>query len=400
MSAVRSVAALLLAAAAGAAQPGSRVVLVSVDGLDQRYLSDADRRLQLRVPNLRKLLARGEWADGVVGEVPTITWPAHTTLLTGVAPAIHGIRANQQWDYSLIKVTTIWDRLRDRGMTTAAITWPVTVHAPITWNLPEYFEKRRGGAMDLDSVRKFATPGLADEIAAAFPSFAQQWMDDRTRALAAVFLITRKRPDFLAVHFVDLDAEEHDTGPFSAASNAILEYTDELIGQILMVLPPGTVFALVSDHGFVTVDRTVHPAAGKATPFWVSADQPAEAEALGKLRSDPGNGIGRLIPSEEWKRFLPGAPIPAAAYEPADGFLFAPQPLPERYGKPHEIGAHGLWPGRPGYRSVFVLFGAGVPAQRTPEISMLDIAPRLNELLTGSRDLPRSRSAETQRPKP
>jgi Type I phosphodiesterase / nucleotide pyrophosphatase len=380
-------AAFLLIAAAAAAQQRPKLVLLSVDGLDQRYLSDRDK-LGLSIPNIRKLLAQGEWADGVVGEIPTITWPSHTTMLTGVPPAVHGIQANQRWDYSLIKVKTLWDTLKDKGMTTAAITWPVTVNAPVTWNLPEYFEKRQGGAMDLTAIRKHATPGLVDEIAAANPSFAQQWMDDRTRALAAIFLITRKHPDFLAIHFVDLDAEEHETRPFSAASNAILEYTDELIGRILAVIPNDTVFGLVSDHGFVAVEKTVHPPAGKATAFWVTAAETGEAAELEKLRADPGNGIGRQIPSEEWKRFMPGSPVPTAAYEPADGFVFAPQPLPERYGKPYEIGTHGLWPGRPAYRSVFVLSGPNIRSGPKPEISMLEIAPRLNELLTGSHTAP------------
>jgi len=51
-------------------------------------------------------------------------------------------------------------------------------------DLPEYFEKRQGGAMDLAAVAKKATPGLIDEIASRFPSFPQQWIDDRTRILA------------------------------------------------------------------------------------------------------------------------------------------------------------------------------------------------------------------------
>ena len=358
-------------------------MLVSVDGLDQRYLSQCDR-LGLKIPNLRRLMREGAWADGVIGEVPTITWPAHTTILTGVPPAQHGIQKNQVWDYSSIKVKTLWDDLHTAGRTSAAITWPVTVGAPITWNLPEYFEKRQGGAMDLAAVSSKATPGLVPEITARFPSFPQQWMDDRTRTLAAVYLIREKRPDFLAVHLVDLDAEEHETRPFSQASLAILEYTDELIGQMLAALPLDSVFALVSDHGFVSVERTVHPTAGKVTPFWVTADDPQQAAELDRLSRDPANGIGRSISPQEWQRFLPGVPVPAAAYEPADLFLFSPSPLDSRYGKPYEIGTHGLWPGRPEYRSVFLLWGPGIGPARIPEIPITAIYPRLRGLLTGA----------------
>ena len=152
------------------AQP--HMVLLSVDGLDHRYLRDCNK-LGLKIPNLRRLMREGEWADGVTDEVPTITWPAHTTMLTGVPPAVHGIEQNQRWEYGLIKVKTLWNDLQSNRRTSAAVTWPVTVNAPITWNVPEYFEKRQGGGMDLAAIRKKATPGLLEEIAAAFPSFSQ-----------------------------------------------------------------------------------------------------------------------------------------------------------------------------------------------------------------------------------
>jgi predicted AlkP superfamily pyrophosphatase or phosphodiesterase len=359
------------------------MVLVSVDGLDHRYLRQCDE-LGLKIPNLRRLMREGVWADGVVGEVPTITWPSHTTLLTGVPPAVHGIQRNQVWDYSSIRAKTLWDELRTAGRTSAAITWPVTVGAPIDWNLPEYFEKRQGGSMDLAAIARKATPGLIEEIAKRYPSFPQQWMDDRTRTLATLYLIRERNPDFLALHLVELDAEEHETRPFSTESKAILEYTDELIGQILAVIPRDAVFALVSDHGFVSVETTVHPPVGKVTPFMVTATDSKEAAELERLSLDPANGIGRRIPSLEWQRFMPGIPEPLAAYEPADLFLFSPSPTERQYGKPYEIGTHGLWPGRPSYRSVFLLCGPGIKAKRIPEISMLEIYPRLKSLILGS----------------
>jgi predicted AlkP superfamily pyrophosphatase or phosphodiesterase len=356
------------------------MVVISVDGLDHRYLRQCDQ-LGLKIPNLRRLMREGAWADGVIGEVPTITWPAHTTILTGVPPAVHGIEKNQVWDYSSIKVKTLWDELKENGRTSAAITWPVTVNAPVTWNLPEYFEKRQGGSMDLAAIAKKTTPGLIEEISKQYPSFPQQWMDDRTRTLATLYLLRSKHPDFLALHLVDLDAEEHETRPFSTASKAILEYTDELIGQMLAALPADTIVALVSDHGFVSVDQTVHPPIGKASPFMLTAGDAKEAQELESLSHDASNGIGRRIPSSEWKRFMPGKPEPVAAYEPADLFLFSPNPTEGRYGKPYEIGTHGLWPGRPDYRSVFLLWGPGIEPARMPEISILDIYPRLKKRL-------------------
>ena len=72
------------------------MVLLPVDGLGHRYLRDSDK-LGLKIHNIRRMMREGTWAKSVVGEVPTITWPADTTILTGVPPSIHGIQANQRF---------------------------------------------------------------------------------------------------------------------------------------------------------------------------------------------------------------------------------------------------------------------------------------------------------------
>src|SRR3974377_937533 len=128
-------------------------------------------------------MREGAWAYGVVVEVPTITWPSHTTMLTGVPPAIHGIERNQVWDYTSIRVKTLWEELRAGGRPTAGVTWPVTVGAPIDWNLPEYFEKRQGGSMDLAAIAKKATSGLIEEIAEKYTSFPTTLWYDRNGTL-------------------------------------------------------------------------------------------------------------------------------------------------------------------------------------------------------------------------
>ena len=88
--------------------------------------------------------------------------------------------------------------------------------------------------MDTRSIESRSTPrDLVTRIAAMFPSFRQEWMDDRTRTQAVVFLLKTEKPDLLLVHLVDLDSEQHDNAPFSREANAILEYTDELVGQMM-----------------------------------------------------------------------------------------------------------------------------------------------------------------------
>src|SRR5215475_8530717 len=69
------------------------LVLVSVDGMKPEYVTQAEQK-GAKVPNLRRMLTEGMYAEGVQGVVPTVTYPSHATLITGVWPAKHGIYAN------------------------------------------------------------------------------------------------------------------------------------------------------------------------------------------------------------------------------------------------------------------------------------------------------------------
>src|SRR5260370_4462722 len=78
-------------------QPRPAIVLISVDGLKPEYVLQANAH-SLKIPHLRRFLSEGTYSSGVHGVVPTVTYPSHTTLLTGVPPAAHGIYANTTFD--------------------------------------------------------------------------------------------------------------------------------------------------------------------------------------------------------------------------------------------------------------------------------------------------------------
>jgi len=375
-----------------------KLLVVSVDGLDWRYLSQADA-FHLRIPNIRRLMREGSWAGGVVGVYPSVTWPSHTTLITGVIPEVHGILGNRRpraeggeyyWSSDLLKAPTLWQAARDQGLTTASVTWPVTTGAEITYDLPEYFMRRNGGSMDLASVASRATPGLVEAISADYPSFPQQWVDDRTRTLAVLYLLKAKQPDLLLAHMVDLDSEEHDQGPFATNSFAIMERTDELIGQIVAALPKGYDFALVSDHGFERIDndanlKVLFNQRGitgdlEILSGCVATTDPKAADFLREAAHDPANKIGREIPHEEVVRYAPQLAATVAAFEPAENTAFGRQASGPFLTPPPEKGDHGFWPTHTGYRSVFVTWGPGIRHSELPEMQMTEIAAKLAAL--------------------
>ena len=264
MSRIRILLFLLCAICASAQQ--RKLLVVSIDGLDHRYLRDADR-LDLRIPTLRRLMRQGVVADGVQGIVPTVTWPSHTTIITGVPAARHGIMTNDQpgkpgqrwWFTHYLKARTLWQAAREKKMKTAAVFWPVMVGAEIDFNIPEFWIERTGHATALAPIEKHSTPGLIDRISRADPSFPVSAFSDRNILIATKYLLEQERPDLMLVHIADLDGEQHETGAFSRHVKAALEYQDQLLGWTLQALSAQTVLAIVSDHGFETNEKLFRP---------------------------------------------------------------------------------------------------------------------------------------------
>lgn len=386
------VSLVLLVSGAAAALPARPLLVISIDGLDHRYLSEADA-MKLRIPNLRRLVREGAWADkGVIGVMPTVTFPSHTSIVTGVRPDEHGILSNNRpkseggeryFFANLLKVPALWDAAKKAGLKVAGVHWPVTVDSPsFTWDFPEHFKRRQGAGMDWAATAEKATPGLAEKLMAHYPSIATEWIDDRVRALATIYLLKQEKPDLVLLHLVDHDSEAHETGPFSLHAKAMLERTDELLGDILAAKPAAMAVALVSDHGFERVDEVVNLFAmmreagvqGEVKSMGVMAttDDERAAAFIRKL------GIAREISAAEWQRFLPKRPKPLAVFEPPAHAKFATDPAsPVRMKVMH--GDHGFWPLR--YRSTFILWTPGSTSARLGELDMLSLAGRLAAVL-------------------
>src|SRR5215831_15623144 len=77
----------------GAESQHRAVAVISIDGMHPDNVLKADEH-GLRIPNLRRMLRDGVHASAVRGVLPTVTYPSHTTILTGVWPVKHGILSN------------------------------------------------------------------------------------------------------------------------------------------------------------------------------------------------------------------------------------------------------------------------------------------------------------------
>src|SRR5580692_171184 len=143
--------AQLVAQRAAQKSPDRALLIISIDGMRPDYVSAADQH-GLKIPTLRRIYETGTHAAGVRGVLPTVTYPSHTTLMTGVWPTRHGIAANVTFDplgkneagwfwYSEdIRVPTLWEAAAKAGYVTGSVSWPVTVGAHgISWLVPEYW---------------------------------------------------------------------------------------------------------------------------------------------------------------------------------------------------------------------------------------------------------------------
>ena len=421
-----AILAVLLALVGGAAaQPAVQsplLLMISIDGLRPDHVVSADA-LGLKVPNLRRFLTDGAYAEGVQGVIPTVTYPSHTTLITGVWPARHGIHANVvfdplkenqsgwYWYAEDIRVPTLWDAAARAGLSTASVQWPVSVGARVTWNIPEFW--RAGTSDDAKLLRAVSTPGLLAELEADLGPYPRALTveSDEQRGRFAARLLEKKRPNLLTLHLIALDHAEHVSGPGSAESLAALERLDAVIGALRATaeaVAPGRAYvAIVSDHGFARTTMQLNllsefkragllTASGQKVTAWqampwtagssiaIMLKDPADAATREKVRAllerlaaDPAHGIDRVLDAAALRdrggfpdaAFVVGLKPEWHAAGSLDGPLTA---------KPTVSGMHGHLPDLPDMRASFFLVGPGVPAGRSLGlIDMRDIATTL-----------------------
>ena len=256
-----------------------RIIVISLDGLDARYLNKRDE-YKLRIPTLRRLMANGATASGVVSVYPSVTYPAHTTIVTGALPARHGIVGNENfeppevpqtgellWYASSIKVDTLWNAAARRKLKTAMVSWPVSTGAG-DYNFPEIFKLDGSFEETREIIKANDRPdGLVEELEEIDPLLYSNVTEDEgddMRTRFAEYIAAEKRPDLLLVHLFDLDHFQHDFGPFTPEAFEMLEKADTYVARILAAAERAgtlndTAIFIVSDHGFMPVKQRLHP---------------------------------------------------------------------------------------------------------------------------------------------
>ena len=247
------------------------VVVISLDGFPASVLRDP----KLPFPVLRKLIREGAVAEGMKPVNPTVTWPNHTAMVTGVNTARHGVIYNglpvrggegkpvrvEPWvdKTELVQAPTVYDAAHAAGLTTAEVDWVAIYRPPtVTWPFPEL--PKPDGAVEKEMLAAGAI--TAEEL--AMWGKTNNTLHDEIWTRAAVYIIEKHRPNLLLMHLLLTDSVQHQYGAGSLAAHTALILADRQVQRVLDAIDRAgirdttTVF-VVSDHGFKTYQRIIRP---------------------------------------------------------------------------------------------------------------------------------------------
>jgi len=409
---------LLCCIASPAADKSRHVIVVSLDGFPAYALRDP----ALPLPVLHRLMAEGASAEAMLPVNPTVTWPNHTAMVTGVDAAKHGVIYNgmpvrlgegkalriEPWvpKAELVEAPTVYDAAHDAGLATAEVDWVAIYHPPtIDWSFPEL--PSAAGTIEREML----------EARVLTPEELQTWgktantMHDDVWMRAAAFILEKHRPNLMLVHLLLTDSVQHQYGARSLAANTALILADRQLQRILDAVDRAgirnqTTLFVVSDHGFSTFHRLIHPnavlrqkgllrsaqdcdgwtvAEGGTAMVYVTREERRQ-EVLAAFR-DPLEGVARVLTPHDYGKW--GFPAPthggrmsdlvlAAAPDYAFDGAFQGEPVSAARAPG---GAHGYLNTEPDMNAILVAWGAGIRETRTGPKPNVDVAPTIARLL-------------------
>lgn len=371
------------AAATAAAAAQDYVVLVSIDGFRADYL---DRGV---TPRLAALAAAGVRADALRPAFPSLTFPNHYTLVTGLYPDHHGIVHNRidgeagrpNFVYNRAETTAdprwwggepIWVGAERQGLRSATMYWPGS-DAAIGGVRPSYWKP---------FDREVTPEQRVDTVLG--------WLD----------LTTAQRPRFMTLYFEQVDRAGHDYGPDSAELATTLTQIDTALGRLVdglarRGLDDKVNLVIVSDHGLtasdirrtVLVDRIVDLQRVRAVNFGVVAGfmpQPGQQRYAEATLLQPHEHMQcwrrQQIPAR--LRYGSNARIPPIVCLAEDGWMITRTEWLRDNAAEFPRGEHGYDNTMPDMRALFVAHGPAFRAGlRVPEFDNVDVYPLLAHLL-------------------
>lgn len=259
-----------------------KTIVLSIDSL---VAEDLERMKNM--PNFSRLFKDAARVNEIYGIYPSLTYPAHVSMMTGCRPGKHGLFTNDEmsltggpvrWHYYSrdIQVEDIYAAAKRAGCTTASVFWPVTGCNPnIDWLLNEYFfdgvplqdpeaaYARMGADEDTLQIVRENEPLLPWNRENAHGQFRVKDEFDDFLMACACGMIRRFQPDLMLIHNCLIDTLRHGCGVFNDAVTFGLAQEDFWLGDLIGAMEDAgtldnTNFILVSDHGHMNYTRRHH----------------------------------------------------------------------------------------------------------------------------------------------
>lgn len=408
----------------------NRLVVISLDSMGYRDMSEWIND----APHLKALQKQGTWVQRVQGIYPTLTYPSHTSIITGQYPAVHGIVNNTKiqpnrispdwfWYRKDIQSTPLYDVAHAAGLKTAAFLWPVTAGSKIDYNISEIFPNRIWTNQVLVSL-KASSPWFLLKMNHRYGhlrhGIKQPWLDDFVTA-CAVDTLKNQKPDLTLVHLVDMDSMRHRYGVRSLQAHQAWQRLDQRVGKLVQATKDAgtfehTNFVFLGDHYQINVQKMIHLNMLFAREGWLTPNenQPTfksnwqvcaktcdgETYIYDRGNVDPGrikqiiagvDGIERIYDAAE--AIKRGAdPLCAFLIEAQSGYYFTDEvnrPHVVEDVDPHSLGTHdryqgvhGYGPNKPDYFTTALFFGPDVTVGgRIADAHLVDEGPTFAQLL-------------------
>lgn len=259
-----------------------RILVFSVDAF---VCEDLEKLLQL--PNGKKYLAKGcRVTEGMRTIYPSVTYPAHVSMLTGCYAGTHGVTSNfafttadkeQNWRWcGGYKVDDIFHAAKRAGYTTGSVSWPATANHPdVDWLMAEYWMPKEGDTLRSSFADAGSSPEMLDIIEANAKYLPEgyehggrknfmKWPEEDDFVIHVASQVIREHaPEVMFVHIGMFDSFRHANGVFGPHIDRALDYLDRYIGELMDAcriagVLEDTNLILVSDHGQQNIRRVIN----------------------------------------------------------------------------------------------------------------------------------------------
>lgn len=226
------------------------LIVISFDAV-----SSEDIAILSKLPNFSKLIDNGTIIKNVKSIYPTLTYPAHATIVTGNYPSNHGVINNTllrpkektpdwYWYRKYIHGETLFDLAEKNGLTTCSLLWPVSGRSKITYNMPEICCTKPWHNQILMSALAGSIKyqlNLNKKFGHLRRGIAEPYLDDFVTECAK-YTILNFKPNLMLIHLTDVDSHKHYTGINSPDTLDSLLRQDKRLGEIITALKEANIY--------------------------------------------------------------------------------------------------------------------------------------------------------------